>query len=170
MHTEESLNALTKAQLIEILENDYEAEVDKAASKGDLIASIMEFQAEESEPTVAVNEADGGIAMTDEQKVDEEAVAKAKAEAEAAAADVHGKQDPKFRIVIHEGEGVEGRLPVKLSVNGYAWEIKRGKEVVVPKRVVDALKNAVKTEITMTESGEYIERNVPRFAFSVEPA
>lgn len=65
-------------------------------------------------------------------------------------------------ITIHAGEGTAGREDVPVFVNGFGFQIKRGKPVEVPIEVVEVLKNAVTTQY---ENGEAIE--VPRFAFSV---
>jgi hypothetical protein len=65
-------------------------------------------------------------------------------------------------ITVHAGEGSAGREDVPVFVNGYGFNIKRGKPVEVPVEVIEVLKNAVTTQY---ENGEAIE--VPRFAFTV---
>ena len=78
-----------------------------------------------------------------------------------AAADA-GLTGERVTITIHSGEGSAGREDVPVFVNGFGFQIKRGKPVEVPVEVVEVLRNAVTTQY---ENGEAIE--VPRFAFSV---
>lgn len=73
-----------------------------------------------------------------------------------------GLTGDRVTITIHSGEGSAGREDVPVFVNGFGFQIKRGKPVEVPVEVVEVLKNAVTTQY---ENGEAIE--VPRFAFSV---
>lgn len=73
-----------------------------------------------------------------------------------------GLSGDRVTITIHSGEGSAGREDVPVFVNGFGFQIKRGKPVEVPVEVVEVLRNAVTTQY---ENGEAIE--VPRFAFSV---
>ena len=73
-----------------------------------------------------------------------------------------GLTGDRVTITIHSGEGSAGREDVPVFVNGFGFQIKRGKPVEVPVEVVEVLRNAVTTQY---ENGEAIE--VPRFAFSV---
>jgi len=86
---------------------------------------------------------------------------KAAAKQNPAAADA-GLTGERATITIHSGEGSAGREDVPVFVNGFGFQIKRGKPVEVPVEVVEVLRNAVTTQY---ENGEAIE--VPRFAFSV---
>lgn len=79
-----------------------------------------------------------------------------------AAAAEAGLSGTRKTITIHPGEGAAGREDVPVFVNGFGFQIKRGKPVEVPVEVVEVLKNAVTTQY---ENGEAVE--VPRFAFSV---
>ena len=79
-----------------------------------------------------------------------------------AAASDAGLTGTRVTITIHAGEGTAGREDVPVFVNGYGFQIKRGKPVEVPVEVVEVLRNAVTTQY---ENGEAID--VPRFAFSV---
>lgn len=88
--------------------------------------------------------------------------ATAKSSKASAAAKEAGLAGTTKSITIHPGEGTAGREDVFIAVNGYAFNIKRGKPVEVPAEVVDVLKNAVTTQY---ENGEAIEQ--PRYAFSV---
>jgi len=99
----------------------------------------------------------------------------AQAKASEAEKDTHGRKDPKFRLTIHNAEGAIGKQPVTVSVNGTAWEIKRGKEVLVPERVLHALGIAIETELTQNGTDEennivWEENDMPRFAYTAIPA
>ncbi len=85
--------------------------------------------------------------------------APAKQTASAAEAGLTGE---RVTITIHAGEGSAGREDVPVFVNGFGFQIKRGKPVEVPVEVVEVLKNAVTTQY---ENGEAID--IPRFAYSV---
>jgi len=87
---------------------------------------------------------------------------KAAATKQAAGANEAGLTGERVTITIHSGEGSAGREDVPVFVNGFGFQIKRGKPVEVPVEVVEVLKNAVTTQY---ENGEAID--VPRFAFSV---
>lgn len=88
--------------------------------------------------------------------------AKAAATKQPAGAVEAGLTGDRVTITIHSGEGSAGREDVPVFVNGFGFQIKRGKPVEVPVEVVEVLKNAVTTQY---ENGEAIE--VPRFAYSV---
>ena len=76
----------------------------------------------------------------------------------------------KYKLVIHEQDGVGGLDDVPVSINGYAYNIKRNHEVVVPETVISVLKDAVMTLFERDEkTGEIRERTIKRFAFSCEP-
>lgn len=107
---------------------------------------------------------DSTVTTLEDEKPAAEVAAKTKAEkakvtAAAAEAGLTGKRKT---ITIHAGEGTAGREDVPVFVNGFGFNIKRGKPVDVPIEVVEVLRNAVTTQY---ENGEAIE--VPRFAFSV---
>lgn len=70
-------------------------------------------------------------------------------------------------VTIHAAEGDEGGRPVFLSINGYAYQIPRGKPVRVPDEVVEVLQNAVVSTYKVKGGGEVEELLVPRYAFSV---
>lgn len=76
--------------------------------------------------------------------------------------------EAKVKIIVAEQEGEENQGDVFVSVNGVAYQIKRGFEVEVPVSVVEALKNAVATKMSQdayTQAMTY--KDVPRFAFQV---
>lgn len=70
-------------------------------------------------------------------------------------------------VTIHAAEGEDGNRPVFLSINGYAYQIPRGKPVQVPAEVVEVLSNAVVSTYKVRGGGEVEELQVPRYAFSV---
>lgn len=69
-------------------------------------------------------------------------------------------------LTIHPGQEDGGSDAVFISVNGFAWQIPRGKPWTVPIEVVEALDQCVETKYT-TEGKNVIERQVPRFAYTV---
>jgi hypothetical protein len=78
------------------------------------------------------------------------------------------KKEEKVKIIIEEQEGDEHSPFVFVSVNGYAYSIRRGFEVEVPKSVVHALENAVQTKMYQdVDSGEITYKNVPRFNYRI---
>lgn len=80
------------------------------------------------------------------------------------------EQTKRFKLTINEQEGIDGEDDVLLSINGKAWRIKRGIEVVVPHEVIHVLDNSVKTLFERDEEGKTVERNVKRFSYSYRPA
>lgn len=102
--------------------------------------------------------------LDDEAPITEKPAKAPKAERvkQTAAAAEAGLSGARKTITIHAGEGAAGREDVPVFVNGFGFQIKRGKPVEVPVEVIEVLKNAVTTQY---ENGEAVE--VPRFAFSV---
>jgi hypothetical protein len=78
---------------------------------------------------------------------------------------------PKVKIIVHNQEGVEATAFVKVQVNGVMFAIPREQAVVVPQPVVEALRNAVKTEHIPGDDGRgnvvLVERETRRFPFTV---
>lgn len=74
----------------------------------------------------------------------------------------------RVKIIIAEGEGEENQGDVFVSVNGKAWQIKRGFEVEVPQEVIEVLDHAVTTKMTQNlDTQEMYYKNVPRFAYQI---
>lgn len=73
----------------------------------------------------------------------------------------------KVKIEIYEGEGDGGKDDVFVQINGYAYKIKRGVEVVIPVEVLNVLDNANMTVYENKAGGGQDERKVKRFAYSV---
>ena len=89
------------------------------------------------------------------------------AEPAARAVKAPAKGAKRMKLTIYEQEGTEGSDDVAVSVNGVAYQIKRGVEVEVPSEVVHVLENAVTTVFEPLKEGGVRERNVKRFNFSV---
>ena len=72
----------------------------------------------------------------------------------------------KARIVIPAADGELGGEDVFVSVNGYAYQIKRDAEVTVPEEVVETLRNATYTAYREVD-GEMQGRDVQRYPFQI---
>lgn len=73
----------------------------------------------------------------------------------------------KVKIEINEGEGDGGKDDVFVQINGYAYKIKRGVEVIVPVEVLHVLENANMTVYENAQGGGHESRKVKRFSYSV---
>jgi hypothetical protein len=73
-------------------------------------------------------------------------------------------------VTIYEEKGEGGSDAVFLSINGYAYQIPRGKPWDVPAEVVEVLQNAVTRHVSMGEGGAINEVDIPRYNFRVENA
>ena len=73
----------------------------------------------------------------------------------------------KVKLEISEGEGDGGKEAVFLQLNGYAYQIPRGVEVIVPVEVLGILNNSKMTVYSTAQGGGQSEREVKRFNFSV---
>jgi len=73
----------------------------------------------------------------------------------------------KAKIEINEGEGDGGKDDVFVQINGYAYKIKRGVEVLVPVEVLHVLENANMTVYENAQGGGHDARKVKRFSYSV---
>ncbi|MDH5258503.1 MAG: hypothetical protein OEX07_10865 [Gammaproteobacteria bacterium] len=79
----------------------------------------------------------------------------------------HFEKD-KVRVIFAESEGKEGKLPVKASLNGRAYEMKRNREVDVPRAILNVLKDAVvySQEPDVVDGKDVlIDRKVRRYNF-----
>lgn len=80
------------------------------------------------------------------------------------------KAQPKYRLVIYQQEGPEGKEPVFVGVNGYGYMIRRGEEVIVPRGVVSVLEEAVEIQVTKNDkTGDDVETPIKRFSFHAVP-
>ena len=73
----------------------------------------------------------------------------------------------KVRIEIHETEAQDGKDDVFVQINGYAYSIKRGVEVVIPVEVLHVLENANMTVYGASNTAASAGRIVRRFPYSV---
>lgn len=72
----------------------------------------------------------------------------------------------KFKLIVHNQEGVDATPFVKVQVNGTMYTIPREQEVVVPEEVIDVLNNAIITRLVL-EGRDWVERAARRFPFTV---
>lgn len=72
----------------------------------------------------------------------------------------------KVALTIHPSDGDGGSDAVFLQLNGYAYQVPRGKPQVVPVELVEILENAKQTILSFGAGGVVNERAAPRFAFS----
>ena len=78
----------------------------------------------------------------------------------------HGFPERYVRLIISRGGQKHDLSYVPVGVNGYMWQIERGREVIVPDVVVNALNHAV-TEVAVQTEGGLITRPSHRFPFQV---
>lgn len=139
------------------------------ASEADLDAAIA--RAQPGVPTI--------FAIETPAKVEQE---QAEAAAAAAAPDgagpggmvgTLGRNDPRavIEIPVVDTKDSSGRADVNVGVNGRVWQLKRGHELNVPWRVVEALRNAVFVKVEHEDKGfGNVEERVTegkRFGFSI---
>lgn len=82
------------------------------------------------------------------------------------AAEGQGFPKKYVRLVVFKGNARSDQEFVKIGVNGYAWKIARGPEVVVPTVVANALHDAVQ-DVTVQSEGGLITRPALRFPYQV---
>lgn len=73
----------------------------------------------------------------------------------------------KKTITIHADGTESGNDAVFVGINGYAYQIPRGKPFEVPVEVISVLENAKTDHISPAPGGGITKRTSPRFAFSV---
>jgi len=86
--------------------------------------------------------------------------------AAAPAAPAAPKVADRKRIIISESENAND-VNVFVSVNGYAYNIRRGVEVEVPVSVLHVLDNAVESRIVKTAEGNHTLKSYQRFPYQV---
>lgn len=81
-------------------------------------------------------------------------------------------EEPKVKLMINEQQGVSGKRPVFVGVNGIGMLIPRNEEVSVKLRYLNALRGATETLYELNEQTQKNEpKNVPSYPFQlVEPA
>lgn len=70
-------------------------------------------------------------------------------------------------LTVHQSDGDGGNDAVFIQINGYAYQIPRGKPVEVPEEVIEVLNNAKQTSVHFGQGGSLTETTKPRFAFSI---
>ena len=120
-----------------------------------------------------MSKSDTQVTSLDDESADAVAVAApassargAKAAASKAADAAPSDPNRIVSLTIHQGQGDGGNDAVFVSVNEYARLIPRGVPVDVPAAVVGVLDQAVQTTYH-TEGKNVIERQVPRYAYTV---
>tara|TARA_R110000772_G_scaffold263783_1_gene383735 strand:+ start:60 stop:605 length:546 start_codon:yes stop_codon:yes gene_type:complete len=79
----------------------------------------------------------------------------------------HGRGDPMATIMIPKQESAGGKDDVAVSVNGFAWGLKRGVDLTVPWRVVVALGYTEQDLITHTDEGDVLIDKSQRIPFNL---
>lgn len=77
------------------------------------------------------------------------------------------QDDSRKMLTIHASDGDGGSDNVFVSVNGYAYYIKRGEPVAVPDEVIEVLKNATVTKYRQDKDGKTVAYEVPRHTFTM---
>lgn len=74
----------------------------------------------------------------------------------------------KVVITVYSGDGDLNKLPVFISLNGYAYQFPRDKPVVLPKELLGVLKDAEQENYTYV-NGALTKKKIKRFSFNSEP-
>jgi hypothetical protein len=79
-----------------------------------------------------------------------------------------GYWDEKIKVLVHRGEGAQGKKPIEVGVNGKVMLIPRGEECDIPRKYFEVIKNAVQEIITQdTETGDRETHKAPLYPYSV---
>jgi hypothetical protein len=72
----------------------------------------------------------------------------------------------RVNVIFHNQEGDLGKSDIFVSVNGYAYQIKRNEPVALPTEVMEVIDNAV---VTQTERVNGIDesRDLQRYTYSL---
>jgi len=72
----------------------------------------------------------------------------------------------RVKVIFHNQDGDLGKGDIFVSVNGYAYQIKRNEPVALPPEVIEVIDNAV---ITNTERVDGVDttRDLQRFPYSL---
>ena len=97
------------------------------------------------------------------EKITEVKTAKPSASSELVGA-AEFRNEPKFWITVHKGEGEEGKRAATPGINSYVVSIPRGVKVAVPASFVKALEE-IQVYETDPDTGERSAR--PRWSFSL---
>jgi len=72
----------------------------------------------------------------------------------------------RVNVIFHNQEGDLGKTDIFVSVNGYAYQIKRNEPVSLPPEVIEVIDNAVVTHIERV-NGIDESRDLQRFTYSL---
>jgi|TARA_R110000868_G_scaffold15748_3_gene71796 hypothetical protein len=72
----------------------------------------------------------------------------------------------RVNVIFHNQEGDLGKTDIFVSVNGYAYQIKRNEPVSLPSEVIEVIDNAVVTHIERV-NGVDESRDLQRFTYSL---
>jgi len=72
----------------------------------------------------------------------------------------------RVNVIFHNQEGDLGKTDIFVSVNGYAYQIKRNEPVSLPPEVIEVIDNAVVTHIERV-NGVDESRDLQRFTYSL---
>lgn len=82
--------------------------------------------------------------------------------------DAFRHRSKKYRLIIHNQDGVDNMPFVAVGINGFVYQIPREVEVQVPQEVIDTLNNAIQTVPETTEDGKSMTtRDRRRFPYTV---
>jgi hypothetical protein len=80
------------------------------------------------------------------------------------------RKEPKVGLFIHLQEGQEGKEDVRIGIDGYVFNVKRGFWVDVPQSVIKNLETCTYTIVSQVEDGQggtnETRTEVPRFSYS----
>ena len=72
----------------------------------------------------------------------------------------------RVNVIFHNQEGDLGKTDIFVSVNGYAYQIKRNEPVSLPPEVIEVIDNAVVTHVERV-NGVDETRDLQRFTYSL---
>lgn len=134
-----------------------------SASESDLVKIAEEFGLVVNRDTTPKVQIIDAILTAQKAEAKEEVVIEA---APAVKEPVPQSEQKKFRIILHNQDGVDASKFVKVQVNGIMYAIPREVEVEVPEIVVGALNDAIITRMDY-ENGKLVEKPGRRFPYTV---
>lgn len=138
--TQVQIDNLDRKEFQTYAQESFGISLDARKSKDDMVLAFIEAGGEIADPEAP------GTERPKAQKQDP-----SKGEVDTAESDP--KKYPKHDVTIHGQEGAGGGDDVFVSVNGHALLIKRNERVSIPWTHLNALKDAVRTEITQKVVG-----------------
>lgn len=142
MHTKEELDKKTESKLVDLAKAEFGIDAAPNMTKADIVAAILQAQEDDAAP-----------AGFEEAELEAEEAPRAPAK--------------KYRLIVHNQEGVDSSPFLKVGINGNHYQITREKEVVVPESVIAVLKDAVIEKFEPVAGGGVDITQVRRIPFSV---